>query len=53
MIAHHPRPISDLQRVAIVWLKRIREEHFVMEDLADPVTVELVTSTQYKVSLWA
>jgi hypothetical protein len=32
-------------------LKRIREQHFVMEDLADPVTVELVTSTQHKVSL--
>jgi len=32
-------------------LKRIREQKFVMEDLADPVTVELVTSTQHKVSL--
>jgi len=32
-------------------LKRIREQKFVTEDLADPVTVELVTSTQHKVSL--
>jgi hypothetical protein len=32
-------------------LKRIREDQFVMEDLADPVTVELVTSTRHKVSL--
>jgi hypothetical protein len=31
--------------------KRIREQQFVMEDLADPVTVELVTSTKHKVSL--
>ncbi len=31
--------------------KRIREQQFVMEDLADPVTVELVTSTQHQVSL--
>jgi len=36
---------------AALWLKRIREQKFVMEDLADPVTVELVTSTQHKVSL--
>ena len=36
---------------AALGLKRIREQHFVMEDLADPVTVELVTSTQHKVSL--
>jgi hypothetical protein len=28
-----------------------REQRFVMEDLADPVTVELVTSTQHMVSL--
>ena len=36
---------------AALGLKRIREQRFVMEDLADPVTVELVTSTQHKVSL--
>jgi hypothetical protein len=36
---------------AALGLKRIREQHFVMEDLADPVTVELVTATQHKVSL--
>ena len=36
---------------AALGLKRIREQKFVMEDLADPVTVELVTSTQHKVSL--
>jgi hypothetical protein len=35
---------------AALGLKQIREQHFVMEDLADPVTVELVTSTQHKVS---
>jgi hypothetical protein len=35
---------------AALGLKRIREQHFVLEDLADPVTVELVTST-HKVSL--
>jgi hypothetical protein len=31
--------------------KRIREQQFVMEDLADLITVELVTSTQHKVLL--
>jgi hypothetical protein len=36
---------------AALGLKRIREQQFVTEDLADPVTVELVTSTQHKVSL--
>lgn len=36
---------------AALGLKWIREQKFVMEDLADPVTVELVTSTQHKVSL--
>jgi hypothetical protein len=36
---------------AALGLKRIREQQFVMEDLADPVTFELVTSTQHKVSL--
>ena len=36
---------------AALGLKRIREQQFVMEDLADPVTVELVTSTQQRVSL--
>jgi len=36
---------------AALGLKRIREQKFVMEDLAGPVTVELVTSTQHKVSL--
>jgi hypothetical protein len=36
---------------AALGLKRIREQTFVMEDLADPVAVELVTSTQHKVSL--
>src|SRR5580698_1797548 len=34
---------------AALGLKRIREQQFVMEDLADPVTVERVTSTQHKV----
>jgi hypothetical protein len=40
---------------AALGLKRIREQKFVMEDLADPVTVELVTSTQVslkKVTEW-
>jgi hypothetical protein len=36
---------------AALGLKRIREQKFVMEDLADPVTAELVTSTHHKVSL--
>lgn len=36
---------------AALGLKRIRDQQFVTEDLADPVTVELVTSTQHKVSL--
>jgi hypothetical protein len=36
---------------AALGLKCIREQKFVMEDLADQVTVELVTSTQHKVSL--
>jgi hypothetical protein len=36
---------------AALGLKGIREQQFVMEDLADPVTVELVTSTQHRVSL--
>jgi len=36
---------------AALGLKRIREQKFVMEDLADPVTFELVTVTQHKVSL--
>jgi hypothetical protein len=36
---------------AALGLRRIREQQFVMEDLADPVTVALVTSTQHKVSL--
>jgi hypothetical protein len=36
---------------AALGLKRIREQQFVLEDLADPITVELVTSTQHKVSL--
>ena len=36
---------------AALGLKRIREQQFVMEDLADPVTVELVTATHHKVSL--
>jgi hypothetical protein len=35
---------------AALGLKRIREQKFVI-NLADPVTVELVTSTQHKVSL--
>src|ERR1700678_3246278 len=36
---------------AALGLKGVREQKFVMEDLADPVTVELVKSTQHKVSL--
>ena len=36
---------------AALGLKRIREQQFVTDDLADPVMVELVTSTQHKVSL--
>ena len=36
---------------AALGLNRIREQRFVMENVADPVTVELVTSTQHKVSL--
>jgi hypothetical protein len=36
---------------AALGLKRIWEQQFVMEELADPVTVELVTSTQHNVSL--
>jgi hypothetical protein len=36
---------------AALGLKRIREQQFVMENLGDPVTVELVTSTQHKVAL--
>ena len=35
---------------AALGLKRIREQQFVLEDLADPVTVELVTSTQHSVA---
>ncbi len=31
---------------AALGLKRIRDQEFVMDDLADPITVELVTSTQ-------
>jgi hypothetical protein len=36
---------------AALGLKRIREQQFVIENVADPVTVELVTSTQHKVPL--
>ena len=36
---------------AALGLKRIRQQQFVMEDLADPVTVELVTSTRHIESL--
>src|SRR5580692_12039054 len=42
---------TTMDAAAALGLKRIREQKFVMEDLADPVTVELVTSTQHKVSL--
>jgi hypothetical protein len=56
------RDVRDIQHSVVVHaettmdaaalgLKRIQEQQFVMEDLADPVTVELVTSTQHKVSL--
>jgi hypothetical protein len=56
------RDVRDIQHSVVVLaettmdaaalgLKRIREQQFVVEDLADPVTVELVTSTQHKVSL--
>jgi hypothetical protein len=34
-----------------LWGSGASEQQFVIEDLADPVTVELVTSTQHKVSL--
>jgi hypothetical protein len=36
---------------AALGLKRVRKQQLVMEDLADPVTVELDTSIQHKVSL--
>jgi hypothetical protein len=36
---------------AALALKRIREQKFVMEELADPITVELVTATQHRVSM--
>jgi hypothetical protein len=56
------RDVRDIQHSVVVHaettmdaaalgLKRIQEQQFVMEDLADPITVELVTSTQHKVSL--
>jgi hypothetical protein len=56
------RDVRDIQHSVVVHaettmdaaalgLKRICEQQFVMEDLADPVTVELVTSTQHRVSL--
>jgi hypothetical protein len=45
------RDVRDILHSVALGLKRIREQQFVMEDLADPVTVELVTSTQHKVSL--
>lgn len=47
-ITVHAETMMD---AAALGLKRIREQQFVTEDLADPVTVELVTSTQHKVSL--
>jgi hypothetical protein len=43
-----PCRFSQLHRDAPA-LKRIREQHLVTEDLAEPVTVELVTSAQSKV----
>jgi hypothetical protein len=36
---------------AALALKRIREQQFVTEELADPITVELVTATQHRVSM--
>jgi hypothetical protein len=56
------RDVRDIQHSVVVHaettmdaaalgLKRIREQQFVMEDLADLVTVELVTFTQHNVSL--
>jgi hypothetical protein len=56
------RDVRDIQHSVVVHaettmdaaalgLKRIREQQFVTEDLADRVTVELVTSSQHKVSL--
>ena len=48
-LGHCPR--RNNHGAAALGLKRIREQKFVLEDLADPVTVELVTSTQHKVSL--
>jgi len=47
-VAVHAETTMD---AAALGLKPIREQKFVMEDLTDPVTVELVTSTQHKVSL--
>jgi hypothetical protein len=47
VVVHAETTMDD----AALGLKRIREQKFVMEDLADPVMVELVTSTQHKVSL--
>jgi hypothetical protein len=41
----------DNHGLSVLGLKRIRERPFVAEDLADPVTVALVTSKQHQVSL--
>jgi len=37
--------------VAALGLKRIREQQFVMEELSDSITIELMNVTQHKVSL--
>ena len=36
---------------AALGLKRIREQNFLLDDLANPIIVEVVTATQHKVSL--
>jgi hypothetical protein len=48
------RDVRDIQHSVLVHAETDAAAlglKFVMEDLADPVTVELVTSTQHKVSL--
>ena len=42
---------AEIMDAAALGLKRVREQHFVMEDVVDPVTVDLVMSTQLKMSL--
>jgi len=40
---------ETILEAAALGLKRIREQRFVTEDLADPVTVGLVTATQHRI----